>query len=382
MKIIIDAYRGGTDTGKVINGQYEKNILLNISKKLSERLNELGISTELVRTNDISLTDEERNSIINEIKSTNDIIIQNRISEDEEFDIIYPLRTSDNLPSSITKDIESEGITVDKYYQRRLPTNTILDYYSVIRNTVPNETIIIEYLEEENYDSIINIIANSVNNYITKKNTYTVVKGDSLYQIAKKYNTTVDELKKINNLTSNSLDIGQVLKIPQSKETNKEQSNSVTNTYTVQKGDSLYQIAKKYSTTVNELKKINNLTNNLLNIGQILILPSDKEQSTDYITYTVVKGDSLYQIAKKYNTTVDELKKTNNLTNNLLNIGQILILPSDKEQPTDYITYTVVKGDSLYQIAKKYNITVDEIKSLNTITSNTLSIGQVLKIPR
>ena len=79
MKIIIDPYRGGTDTGKEINGQYEKNILLNLSKNLSKKLNELEISTELVRNNDISLTDEERNSIINEIKDKNDIIIQNRL---------------------------------------------------------------------------------------------------------------------------------------------------------------------------------------------------------------------------------------------------------------------------------------------------------------
>ena len=158
MKVIIDPYRGGNDTGREINSQYEKNILLNISKKLSEKLNKLGINTELIRTNDISLTDEERTSIINEIKDKNDIIIQNRISEDGEFDIIYPLRSSDNLPSSLTKDIEKNGIQVDKYYQRRLPTNTNLDYYSVIRNTSPNES------EPEEYRFIIldQLIENAV----------------------------------------------------------------------------------------------------------------------------------------------------------------------------------------------------------------------------
>ena len=97
MKVIIDPYRGGTDTGIEINNQYEKNILLNLSKYMSEKLKEQGITTELVRTNDISLTDEERNSIINEIKDKNDIIIQNRLSDDNEFDIIYSLRNNDNL---------------------------------------------------------------------------------------------------------------------------------------------------------------------------------------------------------------------------------------------------------------------------------------------
>ena len=98
--------------------------------------------------------DEERNSIINEIKDTDDIIIQNRLSDDNQFDIIYPLRNSDALSSSISKDLQTRGISVDKYYQRRLPTNTTLDYYSIIRNTNPNETIIIEYIENSNYEEI------------------------------------------------------------------------------------------------------------------------------------------------------------------------------------------------------------------------------------
>ena len=128
MKVIIDPYRGGTDIGQNINNQYEKNILLNLSKYMADELNKKGITTELVRTSDISLTDEERNSIINEIKEKNDIIIQNRLSDDNEFDIIYPLRNKDNLPSLIAKNLDSSGTNVDNYYQRRLPTNTTLDY--------------------------------------------------------------------------------------------------------------------------------------------------------------------------------------------------------------------------------------------------------------
>ena len=376
MKVIIDPYRGGTDTGEMINNQYEKNILLNLSKYMSQKLNELGISTELVRNNDISLTDEERNSIINEIKDKNDIIVQNRLSEDNEFDIIYPLRNTDALPSLITKDLEASGINVDKYYQRRLPTNTTLDYYSVIRNTNPNESLIIEYEELNNYEELIDIITSSISKYIKKSNTYTVQKGDSLYQIAIKYGTTVAELKKTNDLTSNSLSIGQVLTLPD-KELSTEPENNV---YIVKKGDSLYQIAIKYNTSVDELKKINNLTSNSLSVSQKLTLPTKvTEDQTEYDYYTVQKGDSLYQIAKKYNTTVNEIKSLNNISSSLLSIGQQLKVPSFGEK---YTLYTVTKGDSLYQIAKKYNTTVNNIKNLNNLTSNLLSIGQELKIPR
>lgn len=380
MKIIIDPYRGGSDTGREIFGQYEKNILLNLSKYMQEKLNELGISSELVRTTDMSLTDEERNSIINEIKDKSDIIIQNRLSEDNEFDIIYPLRNSDNLASLITNNLQESGINVDKYYQRRLPTNTMLDYYSVIRNTNPNETIIIEYLDTSNYEDTIDIIVETLAKYINNKNTYIVQKGDSLYQIAKKYGTTADEIKKLNNLTNNNLSIGQVLKIPETKSNSDKDIGIETNTYTVKKGDSLYQIAKKYNTTVDKLKKTNNLTSNTLNIGQVLTIPeATEEPGVGYTYYTVQKGDSLYQIAKRYNTTIEKLKNINNLTSTLLSIGQQLKVPTTTE---NYTLYTVAKGDSLYQIAKKYNITVNDIKSLNNLTNNVLSIGQELKIPR
>ena len=207
--------------------------------------------------------------------------------------------------------------------------------------------------------------------YEGEENVYIVQKGDTLYSIAAANNTTVDELKKANNLTSNILSTGQLLKIPSAL--------LPESTYIVKKGDSLYSIANKYNTTVDELKRINNLTSNILSIGQVLKLPSDKvsdvEKEENTISYTVKKGDSLYSIARKYDTTIDRIKDLNNLTTNLLSIGQVLLIPTDANLET---TYTVKKGDSLYSIAKKYNTTVDRLKQLNNLTSNLLSIGQIL----
>lgn len=207
--------------------------------------------------------------------------------------------------------------------------------------------------------------------YEEEENIYIVKKGDTLYSIAMANNTTVDELKKANNLTSNILSTGQLLKIPSAL--------LPESTYIVKKGDSLYSIANKYNTTIDELKRINNLTSNILSIGQVLKLPSDKvsdiEKEENTISYTVQKGDSLYSIARKYDTTIDRIKKLNNLTTNLLSIGQVLLIPTDTNLET---TYTVQKGDSLYSIAKKYNTTVDRLKQLNNLTSNLLSIGQIL----
>ncbi len=327
MKVIIDPYRGGKDTGKNYSNQYEKNILLEMSRYMATAFAKKNIDTELVRNTDVSLTDDERNSIINELKNKSDLIIQNRISDNNEFNIIYPLRSNDTLPSLISTSLETNDININKYFQRRLPTDTILDYYSVIRNTNPNETIIFEYPYKKNYEKTIDIIVDTIVKYLTTGKIYTVIKGDSLYKIAQKYHTTVDELKKLNNLSSSNLTIGMKLKIPTSSSTtNNEEMSPSTKTYTyqVKKGDTLYQIAKKNNTSVAKLKKLNNLSSNTLTIGQTLLIPSSKEE---YFIYIVVKGDTLYQIAKKNNTTIDEIKKLNNLTTNTLKIGQKLKIP-------------------------------------------------------
>lgn len=218
---------------------------------------------------------------------------------------------------------------------------------------------------------------------------YTVKKGDSLYSIARVYDATVDEIKKINNLTSNSLSIGQVLKLPEiyTKESEMSLPNYIN--YVVQKGDSLYSISKKYNVSPDIIIKDNALSSNLLSIGQNLKIRVMEEvieecfgpdynppNTVTYGVYTVKSGDSLYVIAKKYNTTVDELKQINNLSSNSLSIGQQLKVPNS----SNYILYTVKSGDSLYSIAKKYNTTVNEIKLKNNLTSSNLSIGQKLKI--
>lgn len=243
----------------------------------------------------------------------------------------------------------------------------------------------VEFLKE-NYEELAEAVISAVANYIGVPytapdglitNTYVVQKGDSLYSIANKLGTTVEELKKENNLTSNTLQIGEVLRIP-TKEIYEEEENI----YIVKKGDSLYSIAQANNTTVDELKKLNNLTSNILSTGQLLKIPSPLLPET---SYTVKKGDSLYSIAQKYNTTVDELKRINNLTSNTLSIGQKLKLPSDKEDEIEKeentITYTVQKGDSLYSIARKYNTTIDRIKELNNLNTNLLGVGQILLIP-
>lgn len=148
------------------------------------------------------------------------------------------------------------------------------------------------------------------------------------------------------------------------------------NYHIVEKGDTLWSIARMHNTTVEELKRINNLTSDILSIGQKILLSSEATPPTTNVTYTVQKGDTLWSIARRFNTTVDVIKSYNNLTSNLLSVGQQLIIPGS----SDIIIYTVQRGDTLWSIAQKHGMTVDDIKSLNNLTSNLISIGQQLKI--
>lgn len=159
-----------------------------------------------------------------------------------------------------------------------------------------------------------------------------------------------------------------------------EVSDPVYDLYTVQKNDSLYSIAKNYQTTVANLMYLNNLNNNLLSLGQQLKVP----HHATTIDYYVKAGDTLYSIASNYNVTPKRIITVNQLDTTSLVIGQLLKIPtaSSTNGSTDSITYTVQKGDSLYSISKKFNTTVDKIKQENHLKSNILSINQTLIIPQ
>ena len=223
---------------------------------------------------------------------------------------------------------------------------------------------------------------------------YTVKNGDTLYGIAKKYNTTVQKIIDLNYLKNTNLVVGQVIRIPEmyTKEEEMILPNYVN--YIVKRGDTLYSIAKANNISVDTLIKDNNISGGL-QIGQIIkirvpgsgmvieecIGPEYKPpvNTIPTFSYVVKKGDSLYGIASKYNTSVDEIKSLNNLTSNNLGMGQVLKIPQISNSVSSQ-TYIVKNGDNLYEIAKKFNTTVDSIKKKNNLTSNNLQIGQKLKI--
>lgn len=391
--IVIDPSKGGRESGVTGNGIVEKDYNLLISEYIFNRLKSLGADVKIIRTTDEYISEDDRaNKILNAYGNNSKVVALSNMlgNTGSGAEIIYALRNNSNLASALAENLDDAGLTVSKYYQRRSENDTSKDYYNIQKDTGLIETIIVNYGNINNINEATNIknewedyaesVVKSLANYTNvpyykegeSQEIYTVKKGDSLWKIANKYNTTVEKLKSANNLKTNTLSVGQKLVIPSISV-----SPEVSDTYIVQKGDSLWSIANKFNMTVSELKNLNNLTNNLLSIGQVLKIKDSSNNGKT--TYTVQKGDSLWVIANKYGITTEELKSYNNLTSNLLSIGQVLKIPQGKTS-TENI-YTVKKGDSLWTIANRYNTTVEKIKVLNNLTSNLLSIGQQLKIP-
>ena len=410
--VVIDAGHGGSDPGASGNGIIEKDLTLLISKYMYDRLRELGIPVTMTRTTDETIDSTDRTNRIKKAYGTGKdvIVISNHINAGggDGAEVIYALRNNSKFSNTILEELESEGQNIRKNYQQRLPSNPVKDYYFMHRNTPDTEAVIVEYGFLDSKGDDVNQLKNNYKDYaeavvraITKyKNLpytapvegsyYTVQKGDSLWKIANKFGITVEQLKNLNNLKSNTITVGQNLKVKLDEEKPVEDYLI----YTVKSGDSLWKIANKYNTTVDTLMNINNLKGTTLTINQQLLIPKtenieiDVKEEPKGIEYTVKAGDSLSKIANSYGITVDRIKSANKLTGNTIYVGQKLLIPvsdtkvEEKEPTTSAgINYIVVKGDNLYTIANKYGVSVNDIKSLNNLSSNTLQIGQVLKIP-
>lgn len=272
----------------------------------------------------------------------------------------------------------------------------------------------------------------------SKTKYYKVRRGDNLGSIANKYDVDIAEIKKWNGLRSNTIAYGKTLKIistenfvqaikkdpkveiaavdlKAAKEVNTKKesktdtlSTEIATLYIVQKGDNLNSIAQKNNVTVAEIKQWNNLSNTTVQLGASLKVTeviTDKktevvaELERKDIEYTVKKGDNLGNIAKKFGTSVTDLKQWNQLSGNNVVLGKVLIVAKDEiaintaQASVDSFkkkdnvnkklgsSYYVQKGDSLYSIAKKYpGVTISDIKKWNDIRDENIKPGMKLKI--
>jgi membrane-bound lytic murein transglycosylase D len=261
---------------------------------------------------------------------------------------------------------------------------------------------------------------------LPKTKYYMVKRGDNLSEIADRFSVTVADIKKWNRLKGNIVSRGKSLKIMTNEsvvQTVKKEpktnhvevktdtiATSIASLYVVQKGDNLSAIAKNHNITVTDIKEWNQLSSSAIQLGMSLqVAKKTLDNKVDLavmpklenVEYIVKKGDNLGNIAKKFGSSLDDLKQWNNLQQNSIAVGASLIVAKSAveiaktETPEAFkkkenlasvsknngINYYVKKGDSLYSIAKKYpGVTISDIKKWNDIRAEDLKPGMKLKI--
>lgn len=209
--------------------------------------------------------------------------------------------------------------------------------------------------------------------------TVTVKPGDTLWGLSKQYGVSIDDILRANGLTGTDLMPGAVLVLPVS---------AVRPTsYTVRSGDTLYDISVAFDISVDSLIAINNIDGTTIKPGQVLSLQYPASNPPAPLVVTVKPGDSLWGIAASNDTTVEAIMQANQLTSGVINPGVQLLIPGRYAAPStaDFggpmiETIRVAKGDTLWDIAKRYNTTVTALIAANNMHGTQIKVGQELRI--
>lgn len=199
---------------------------------------------------------------------------------------------------------------------------------------------------------------------------YVIEPGDTMAKIAQKFNTDMNIIARYNGIPDlDHIEAGRILRIPQ---------NFEENVYIIRPGDTLTKIARQYCTTVQELVQLNELSDpDVITAGESLKLPNE---GCDNI-HIVKEGDTLYALAKLYDTTPEALADLNGIEDpDRLVIGQLLRIPGENYM-SDMQEYTVRSGDRLWKIAQKFNVTVSDLINWNRMCNpDYLVPGQKIRI--
>lgn len=208
---------------------------------------------------------------------------------------------------------------------------------------------------------------------IAEGRNYYVQPGDSLYEIAARYGTSVAALQQNNGLETTDVYPGQVLSL------SRRRPAPDNATYTVRPGDSLAMIAKRYQVSISDLQKANNLSANYVTVGRRLTIPGP------YRSHQVQTGESLYLISQKYGVTVEMIQQANQLTGTSVWTGQTLKipLPNHGTSQTSYMVYIVKHGDPLSLIAKRFGVSIKALLEANQLCyASAILPGRKLLIPK
>lgn len=220
---------------------------------------------------------------------------------------------------------------------------------------------------------------------------HVVAAGETLYSISRRYGVSVPLLRQVNKLTSDTLHLNSLLRIPTDSQTKGKSDFRVRTVYVVQEGDTFYSIARNSGVDVDELRRVNGFTTDHLSVGTLLEIPSAENTlsqnelvGSNSNVYVVQKGDGLYSIARKFNTTPEALHKANpQLEDGIYFPGSLMRIPLG----TKDVIHVMRDGDSFHSIAQKYNVTVEDLYKANPrlqqggLKKWGLQEGELLNIP-
>jgi membrane-bound lytic murein transglycosylase D len=225
------------------------------------------------------------------------------------------------------------------------------------------------------------LLAQASTSRYTKTQRHIVKKGENLTWIAKRYGMTVAELSQLNNLKDGPLYVGKRLKVRASET---DSVPAKTQKHKVRRGENLTRIAKRYGTTVAELRQLNNLKDGPLYVGKQLKVRTSRTKTVPAKTqmHKVCRGENLTRIAKRYGMTVAELRQLNNLKGGPLYVGKRLKVRASRTKtvPAKTQKHKVRSGENLTRIAKRYGMTVAELRQLNNLKGGHLQAGKQLKV--
>ncbi|MCK7589648.1 LysM peptidoglycan-binding domain-containing protein [Subsaxibacter sp. CAU 1640] len=224
---------------------------------------------------------------------------------------------------------------------------------------------------------------------------HTVSKGETVFQLSRRYNVSPEEIYALNPSAVDVIKIGEELSIPvkdnlpaQQSSLNTISSSSNTITYAVVSGDTKYSLARRFGISIEEFERQNPHTINGLQAGHILKIQSNEKASRVANVdikkaHLVLKGQTLWGISRDNGLTVEQLVNANSdILNGILQIGQVLKIPYPYNiNSSDSATYVVQRGDTKFGLSKKYGVTIEELERVNPHIVRMLMAGHTIVIP-
>lgn len=408
--VVVDPGHGGYDPGAQGNGLIEKVWNLEVSKIVKEKLEEVGLTVILTRTNDTYVSLARRAEIANQNGA--DLFLSIHFNafngsangwEDFIFNGSLQATTKDfqnNIHNAVLPLLSKYGLGNRGKKRANFGVLRMTNMPAVLIEAGfadnANDAIVLK--DPQYKEDLAAALTNGVQAHLgnsdrvtpkpvkraqkpdstaPKGSTYVVKVGDTLSEIAQKFGVTVDNLVTWNGITNkNLINVGQVLTVKEG-----------TSIYTVKSGDTLSGIASKFGTTTDALVSLNGIENpDLINVGQRIKVngtakpttPPKAKSSTK--TYTVKAGDTLSEIAQRFGATTAALARNNNISNpNLISVGQKLNVGSGGKVASDK-TYTVKVGDTLSEIAVKLGVSQRHLEQKNNIRNpHLIQVGQKIK---